>query len=675
LEQVTIMNGWHAIVGIAALLATATTSAQQPAPAASAASPTAEPSALFGSRESASFLDISPSGRYVVYIDPARGTAAAAVVADLVGGGDARPVLRSSGQPERLSWCRFVSDTRLICSVRGNSNVAGRLIPFSRLFAVNADGSNIRELGQRASAYDARLRQFSGQILDWLAQDGNAVLMAREYVPDAGGDAASHMSRSRDGLGVDRIDINNLHTSSVEPPDRRAAGYISDGRGNVRMMAAAQTQAEGQLDSQSNYYYRLAGSRDWRRFSTYDSATREGMLPLAVDGARDVAYVLKLLNGRLALYRVRLDESLAAELVYANDAVDVDDVVRIGRAGAVAGVTFAEERRRVIWFDPQFAELSRNLSRAVPGQPGIDFVGASRDENKVVILARSDSNPGRYYLYDRTTRAMEEIMPVRPELDGVRLASVRPLTYASADGVAVPAYLTLPPGHGDMRGLPAVVLPHGGPSARDELGFDWLAQFLAHQGYAVLQPNYRGSAGYGDAWFARNGFRGWQTSIGDVTAAGRWMISQGADANRLAIVGWSYGGYAALQAGVTEPGLFKAIVAIAPVTDLALLSAQAEGFDDYLLVRQFIGQGPHVRAGSPLQNIGAISAPVLMFHGTRDTNVGIVQSQRMDAALRAAGKSSELVTFDGLEHDLADSEARVRMLARISAFLSANMSH
>jgi dipeptidyl aminopeptidase/acylaminoacyl peptidase len=510
--------------------------------------------------------------------------------------------------------------------------------------------------------------------LDWLPQDGNAVLMVREYVPEVM-ENGSRMARRVDGLGVDRVDINNLRVTQVEPADRRASGYMSDGRGNVRIMMLTPTQAAGQLGSQDDYYYRLAGSREWRRFSTYDETTREGMYPVAIDGARDVAYVLKTLNGRLALYRVRLDESLAGELVYANDTVDVDDVVRIGRAGAVAGVTFADEQRRVIWFDPQYAALSRNLSRAIPGQPPIDFGSASRDENKLVILAQSDSNPGRYYLYDRTSRALEEIVSVRPQLEDARLSGVRPLTYSAADGVSVPSYLTLPPGRTDMRGLPAVVMPHGGPSARDELGFDWLAQFLAHQGYAVLQPNYRGSAGYGDTWFAQNGFRGWQTSIGDVTAAGHWLVSQGADANRLAIVGWSYGGYAALQSGVTEPGLFKAIVAIAPVTDLALLWEQAEGFSNYLLVRQFVGQGPHVRAGSPLQNIDRITAPVLMFHGTRDTNVDIVHAQRMDAALRAAGKRSELVTFDGLEHDLADSEARMRMLARIDAFLTSSLGH
>jgi acetyl esterase/lipase len=659
------MKTWHALLGIAAILAGAGVRAQQPTPAAAQAP--ADASTLFGPRESVSALDISPSGRYAVYVAPARGTASAAVVADLVAGGDARPIFRASGAPERLDWCRFASDTRLICSVRGTGNIQGQLVNFHRLFAVNADGTNMRELGQRSSGYDAGLRQDSGAILDWLPDDGHAVLMERVYVPEAMDN--SRTQRRLDGLGVDRIDIDTLRSSGVEIPDARASDFLSDGRGNVRIMETAVAR-EGQQGSLYTYYYRAAGSRDWRRFSTYDSMSREGMYPVAVDGAQNVAYVLQRLNGRLALYKVRLDESLASELVYANPSVDVDGVVRVGRGGTIAGVTFAEESRRAIWFDPQYAELSRTLAQALPGRPAIDFVSASRDGGKLLIEASGPTNPGRYYLYDRGTRALEEIMPVRPELDNVPLGSVRPMTYPAADGVQVPAYLTLPPGRQDVRGLPAIVLPHGGPSARDELGFDWLPQFLAHQGYAVLQPNYRGSAGYGDAWLVQNGFRGWQTSIGDVTAAGHWLLAQGADPARLAIVGWSYGGYAALQSGVTEPGLFKAIVAIAPVTDLQLLWEQAEGFSNYQLVRQFVGQGPHVRAGSPLQNIDRFTVPVLMFHGTRDTNVGIVHSQRMDAALRAAGKSSELVTFDGLEHDLADSEARVRMLARINAFLS-----
>ncbi len=104
---------------------------------------------------------------------------------------------------------------------------------------------------------------------------------------------------------------------------------------------------------------------------------------------------------------------------------------------------------------------------------------------------------------------------------------MQPVSYPAADGVLIPAYLTLPPGREDAHGLPAIVLPHGGPSARDDWGFDWLAQFYAARGYAVLQPNYRGSAGYGDDWFVHNGFKSWDIAVGDVVAAGRWLVSAG----------------------------------------------------------------------------------------------------------------------------------------------------
>ena len=259
---------------------------------------------------------------------------------------------------------------------------------------------------------------------------------------------------------------------------------------------------------------------------------------------------------------------------------------------------------------------------------------------------------------------------LRPQLEHVTGANVRAVTYPAADGTQVPAYLTLPPGSSG-RGLPAVILPHGGPSARDSWNFDWLAQYLAHQGYAVLQANYRGSSGYGDKWLQQNGFRSWRTSIGDITAGARWLAAQGiADPGRTAILGWSYGGYAALQAAATEPGLFKAVVAIAPVTDLQQAKDDFRNYTSASNVADYIGTGPHVAEGSPLRHADAITAPVLLFHGDRDLNVNVIHSRRMDEALRGAGKRSELTVFPGLEHDLADSEVRTRMLTRIGSFLS-----
>jgi dipeptidyl aminopeptidase/acylaminoacyl peptidase len=219
-------------------------------------------------------------------------------------------------------------------------------------------------------------------------------------------------------------------------------------------------------------------------------------------------------------------------------------------------------------------------------------------------------------------------------------------------------------------------LPHGGPSARDEWGFDWLSQFLAARGYAVIQPNFRGSTGYGDQWEGADGFKDWQKAIGDIAASAKYLANQGiADPNRIAILGWSYGGYAALQSATVYPDLYKAVVAIAPVTDLALLKTQAEGFTNWKLVAQQVGSGPNLDAGSPVRHADAIKAPVLLVHGDMDGTVDILQSQRMLSALQSRGKKAELLSFTGLNHQLDDSNARTQMLTRIGDFFDAAIGH
>ncbi|MFU8821820.1 MAG: alpha/beta hydrolase family protein [Gammaproteobacteria bacterium] len=628
--------------------------------------------ALFGVREAVQSIDISPDGNHVAYVAPGPGRTSVAVVANLASGGETQTAMRTNGDPDRLSWCNFVTNQRLICRVVGQAMRGGVLVPYARLFTVDADGANVAMLGQESSAYDARLRQFDGNVIDWLPDDERAVLIARDYVPEIG-KTGTRLVRKADGVGIDRIDVVSLKSTRIEPATKDADYFLSDGRGNVRIKAYQPKRGgTGQLDAREVYHYRLPDSKKWLPFSTWDG--NEGMVPIAIDAAINSAYVRKKLDGRLALYRVRLDGTMASELVYQSNRVDIDGVVRIGRGSRVIGVTFAEEKRSVIYFDESYRRLAAALGKAIPDLPMIGFLGSSADGNRLLVRASSDADPGRYYVFDKTARHLNEILLARPALEHVTLAKVQPVTYPARDGAVIPGYLTLPPGRAEARNLPAVVLPHGGPSARDEWGFDWLAQFLAHQGYAVLQPNYRGSAGFGDAWLQENGFKSWRTSIGDVVEAARWMIAEGlADPERIAIVGWSYGGYAALQSGVIEPALFKALVAIAPVTDLDMLKNEARDYTNARIVAEEIGSGRHILEGSPLQNVERVAAPVLMFHGDMDLNVGVEQSRIMDARLRAAGKASELVIFEGLEHSLTDSSARAHMLDRIAVFLQVNL--
>jgi dienelactone hydrolase len=625
----------------------------------------------FGSRESATGIHLSPSGSLVSYIAPTSGGRAVAIIANMQTGAT-KPLLNSGTGAERLRWCAFVTEQRLVCRYTAILDNAGVLVGFGRLIAINSDGTNIKELGQQSSFYDAGLRQYDGEIIDWLPGGGGSVLMAREYVPEEG-KMGTRLVRSKSGLGVDRVDTLRLKVVPVEEARRDVSTYMSDGQGNVRLMGMAGAGSDQMLTGKTKYYYRTKASRDWKSLTDY--VDDDDFQPLAVDATSDLLYVLKPLNGRKALFRLGLNESPSAELVASNPTVDIDNVIRSANGQRVIGYTFVVDKRSAKYFDPEYKTLAAALGRAIPNLPLIEFEGASADGNKLLVFAGSDNDPGRYFVFDKSAKALAEILLVRPDLENRKLASVRAVSVASPDGVTIPAYLTTPAGK-DAKNLPAVVLPHGGPSSRDEWGFDWIAQYLASRGYVVLQPNYRGSAGFGDAWLVQNGFKSWRTSIGDITASAKWLISQGiADPKRIAVVGWSYGGYAALQSAVTEPTLFKAVAAIAPVTDLAMLKKEAAEYTNRRVVADFIGSGPYLVDGSPLRHAAEIKVPVLLVHGDLDMNVRVAESDKMDAALSAAGTPVEFLRFKGLDHQLEDSAARTEMLAKIGELLERTIGH
>ncbi len=648
------------IAALVTLLSTAGTTA--------AALPSPDPATAFAARPQIEDASMSPDGRKIALVMPGQGRATGIVILT-VATGELKPVYAVSGDPDHIAGCSWVGNARIACNLWGIVPGPDGPRAYSAVIALDDTGANVKMLSRRQQANELYSDTRGGEIIDLLPDEDGAVLMARTYVPET--ETGTIRKVIHEGYGVDRIDTRTATSKSVLPPERTAADFITDGHGVVRIRGFEARTNEGYDVGRIAYQYRPAGSGGWKPLSVLNYKARTGFVPVAVDKELDLAYGFEPVGGRNALVSYKLDGSLARAVLVQNGSVDVDQVITIGRARRVVGVGYTTERTHSVYFDPAMRQLQQKLEKALGGNRDVTIVDTSADERKAIILASSDTDPGRYYYLDRDTNRMATIMDAHPALRGASLSSVKSITYKASDGTDIPAYLTIPPASSG-KNLPAIVLPHGGPEARDYWGYDFLSQYFAARGFAVIQPQFRGSAGFGSAWFQKNGYRGWRISIGDVNDAGHYLISSGiADPKKLTIFGWSYGGYAALQANVLEPGLFKAAVAVAPVTDLDALRASRRQYEDYLVEQDRVGGGANLAEGSPARNAARIKVPVLMFHGTYDLNVPIQQSRLMDAKLRAAGGRSELVVFDKLEHSLRDPAALATVLQRSGDFLAA----
>ncbi|WP_019053236.1 S9 family peptidase [Sphingobium xenophagum] len=631
-----------------------------------------QPDALakaFGARETVISASLSPDGSKIALVSAGPGRRSRAYVLEAREGAELVAAATTSGNPDYMSRCDWVAAARLACQIYSETRYADDVYGSSNVFAVDASGGNTKLLsqrrGQNALSYDFR----GGDIVDLLPGEDGAILMTRSYVPEA--KIGSLIEKRLEGLGVDRIDTRSGSGKRVETPAKLAIDYISDGVGNVRVMGMQEIKGTGYSKGTYKFLYRPQGKSGWSDLSTYDVRDNSGFYPLAVDPQKNIVYGFEKTDGRDALVSISLDPALEKKVVFAHPQVDVTGLIRVGRDRRVVGASYALDHREAIYFDPTVSSLVTSLGKALGGK-SIHIGDMSSDGQKVLVWAGSDIDPGQYYLFDRTARKLSPLMPDRPELADRQLAKMQSVSFKAGDGVTIPAYLTLPPGKETAKGLPAIVMPHGGPEARDEWGFDWMVQYYAARGFAVIQPQFRGSAGFGEQWLMRNGYRSWRKAINDVVDAGRWLVAQGiADPARLTIAGWSYGGYAALQAQVIDPDLFKAVVAIAPVTDFGDRLRRAQFDSSYLVQQQRMGTGTEAEEASPSSHAAQFRAPVLMFHGTADGNVDITQAKIMQGKLEGAGKRSRLVIYEGLAHGLNDSDARADMLQQSADFLLA----
>jgi dipeptidyl aminopeptidase/acylaminoacyl peptidase len=395
----------------------------------------------------------------------------------------------------------------------------------------------------------------------------------------------------------------------------------------------------------------------------------------------DTALVLLASNGRphQAAWALPLDGSPLKLLAEDPDA-DITAAYTDPYTGAIAGVYESGVKTNLRWLDPAAQHRQEVLQRAFPDRE-VGVYGWTTDGTKTLARVETPNSPPIYYLVDFTTKRADIAAEEYPALAGVKLGELKEITYKARDGTAIPAYLTLPPDKTTAAG-PLVVLPHGGPNERDYPTFNWIVQFLASRGYAVLQPQFRGSTGFGDA-FREAGYRQWGGLMqDDVTDGVQAMIERGiADPRRVCIAGISYGGYAALAGAAFTPKLYACAASVNGISDLRALLEETVPMGVpgmYRVVsasmstwKERIGSpsDSSLDKKSPINSIASIAAPVLIVYGNGDSVVPNVQSERMGQALSAAGKRVTVVKLTGEDHWLSRTETRVQMLKALESFL------
>jgi dienelactone hydrolase len=350
------------------------------------------------------------------------------------------------------------------------------------------------------------------------------------------------------------------------------------------------------------------------------------------------------------------------------------------RGQRVVGIATGVDKVQVQWLDPKLATPYATLARAFPGRR-VDLMDWTADAARLVARVTSADAPPAWYLYDRTRRELSPLGEEYPELKGVHLGTTRWIGFKARDGLEMGAYLTLPPDAATGAKLPLVVLPHGGPTTRDDENFDFVAQYLATRGYAVLRPQFRGSWGFGQA-FEDAGRGEWggkmQTDLLDAVAAAAAVGD--VDPKRACIVGWSFGGYAAMAGAAFHSDSYRCAASFGGISDLGQLITEqlrTYGRDSRTIdgLRGDLGRASlaQLDAASPAKHANSVAIPLLLMHADQDTIVPMEQSTLMARAMTRAGKPVDLAVIHADNHYLVQAQTRTEMLTRLGGFLAKNL--
>ncbi len=556
---------------------------------------------------------------------------------------DGSDVIRLTSAKKRdIRWYQWKGNHRIIFlrDSGGDEN--------DHVFTVDIHGENLRDL-----------TPFDG-----------VKAMILEMMPDSDDVLIALNKRSPELFDVYRLNTVTGDLGMVTENPGGVMGWLADHEYTVRVALAN--------DGVNNkILYRENETTPFREILTTSFKNQFHPLQFTFDNKH--IYALSNLNrDKAALVRYDLDNNIEMEVLFQHPDVDIMSLDYSRERKVLTSIGYLTDRRQREILDSKTGEIYLNLEDKFPGF-FVKLISSNREETIFIVFVSNDRMRGAFYLFDSSSDDLRKLGDFNPWLNPSDLCEMKPIEYTSRDGLRINGYLTLPLNR-EARNLPVVINPHGGPWARDMWGFSSEVQFLANRGYAVLQMNFRGSTGYGRAFWEAS-FKQWGRKMqDDITDGVEWLIDQGiADPDRIAIYGASYGGYATL-AGVTfTPDLYACGVDYVGVSNMFTFF---ESFPPYWkpflkMVYEQVGHPEEekemLREISPLFHIDKIKAPLLVAQGANDPRVKKAESDQIVEALRKKGIPVEYIVKDNEGHGFSNEENRFELYRAMEAFLEKHL--
>ena len=437
------------------------------------------------------------------------------------------------------------------------------------------------------------------------------------------------------------------------------------------------------IKGRSKVYWRAATDEKWTEVADFDPLTEPGFTPRWIDDDDSVVVSTRVKGDTSALYRWdpktrRIDPEPLVQVAGFDLSASLETDPKTGR---LLGVHTVLDRRTSVWFDAEMQRVQGAIDAALPkGRSNQLYCGNCQSTRFFVVLSASDRQPGEYFLFDKSKAALQLIGLARPRLDESTQGARTYHRVATRDGLSMPLYVTHPPAVDVKTPMPAVLLVHGGPWVRGA-STHWSAeaQFLATRGYRVLEPEFRGSEGYGFKHF-RAGWKQWGSGMqDDLVDAIKWASQNaGVDPARVCVMGGSYGGYAALMAPIVHPGAFRCAVSFAGVTDINLMyditwsdiSEESKRYGMPTLIGDQQKDAALLAAASPLKRVAELKVPVLLLHGGEDRRVPVDHARRFVSAAKAAGVEIESHVYAEEGHGFFMPANEADYYRRLEGFLA-----